>query len=79
MKTSAVGTARGTRAPHPVAPSPDPAATAQQQALAAQHQAFDLETAESAELEREREALEELMLAQLKDEDEVVKKMIAMI
>ncbi|MDQ2866739.1 MAG: hypothetical protein M3R51_11000 [Candidatus Eremiobacteraeota bacterium] len=57
----------------------DPETQAQQRALAAQRQAFDLAADEAAELEREREALEQLMLAQLKDEDEIVKKFIAMI
>jgi len=47
--------------------------------LAAQKAAFDLQTEIAAEAEREREALESLLLAQLKDEDEVMKKWIAMI
>jgi hypothetical protein len=41
--------------------------------------AFDHETELNAEAEREREALEALLLVQLKDEDEVMKKWIAMI
>lgn len=60
------------RAPHPTgARTPD--------ALDAQRQAFDFELEENAELLRERNALAELMLAQLKNEDEIVKKWIAMI
>jgi hypothetical protein len=48
-------------------------------AVAAQHGAFDAQTAERAELLRELNALEDLMLAQLKNEDEIMKKWIAMI
>lgn len=47
--------------------------------LAAQHAAFDFQIAESAELLREREALEALMMEQLKNEDEIMKKWIALI
>jgi hypothetical protein len=81
--------ARAPRAPHAkpaadpatgaAAASPDDATTAQQHALATMKTAFDYQTALDAEAEREREALEALLLAQLKDEDEVMKKWIAMI
>jgi hypothetical protein len=54
-------------------------AHAQEHALALAKAAFDYETEVQAEGEREREALEQLLLAQLKDEDEVMKKWIAMI
>lgn len=57
----------------------DPATQAQQQALAVQRQVFDLEMEQQAELERERQALEQLMLARLKDEDEICKKFIELI
>jgi len=40
---------------------------------------FDLQAKVDAEAEREREVLEQLMLAQLKFEDEIVKKWIEMI
>jgi hypothetical protein len=50
-----------------------------QQALAVRQQAFDEAASERAEFEREREVLEQLMLAQLKDEDAIVKKWIEMI
>jgi Spy/CpxP family protein refolding chaperone len=53
--------------------------TTQEQALAQVKAAFDYEMAEQAEMERERAALETLLLANLKDEDEVMKKWIAMI
>jgi len=81
---------RAPRAPQPVAgdavtgaadgADPDAAANAvAEKALAAQKAAFNLEAAEQAELEREREVLESMVQAQLKDEDEVMKKWIAMI
>lgn len=57
----------------------DPQTQAQQRALEVQRQAFDIETAETAELEREREALEAIMLARLKDEDEILKKFVELI
>ncbi len=47
--------------------------------VASQSAAFDSSQAESAELQRELEALDEMMLAQLKDEDAILKKWIAMI
>lgn len=84
-------TARVPRAPHPSktaaakadAPTGDDAADAatqaQQRALAVQKQDFDFATQEQAELEREREALQSLMMAMLKNEDEITKKWIEMI
>jgi hypothetical protein len=80
--------ARTPRAPHAKAADPatgaaDSAADAQTQAqehtLAVQRQTFDFAMEENSELEREREALAQLMIAQLKDEDEIVKKWIEMI
>jgi len=47
--------------------------------VASQSAAFDSSQAESAELQRELEALDEMMLAQLKDQDAILKKWIAMI
>jgi hypothetical protein len=47
--------------------------------VAAQHAAFDAQQAEHAEMLRELAALEDLMMAQLKNEDEILKKWIAMI
>ncbi|HTU70434.1 MAG TPA: hypothetical protein VMF11_08920 [Candidatus Baltobacteraceae bacterium] len=80
--------ARPPRAPQ-AKPAADPATgaasaapddtTAQEHALALAKTAFDFEAEQDAEFEREREALEALLLAQLKDEDEVMKKWIAMI
>lgn len=89
MYASPTTAVRAQRPPQPVADAAtgaaagaDPAATAeeaQQQALATQRAAFNYEAAEQAELEREREVLEEMLQAQLKFEDEIVKKWIAMI
>jgi hypothetical protein len=80
--------ARAPRAPQ-AKPPEDPATgadtsdpgdtTAQEQALAQVKAAFDYEMALQAEMERERQALEALLIANLKDEDEVMKKWIAMI
>jgi len=61
------------------AAAPDDGTTQQEHAIAQMRAAFDYETELNAEAEREREALEALLLAQLKDEDEVMKKWIAMI
>ncbi|MGA7748017.1 MAG: hypothetical protein WCC70_01980 [Candidatus Aquilonibacter sp.] len=61
------------------AAAPDDGTASQEHALAQTRAAFDYETELDAEAERERAALETLLLAQLKDEDEVMKKWIAMI
>ena len=63
----------------PAAPANDALTAEQQAALAAQHAAFDFEIAERAELLREREALQALLLEHLKNEDAVMKKWIALI
>lgn len=52
---------------------------AQQAQIDAQHAAFDFEAAERAELLREHEVLQTLVLEQLKNEDEILKKWIALI
>jgi hypothetical protein len=51
----------------------------QQNQIAAQRQAFDYDAAERAEILREREVLEALLMAHLKNEDEITKKWIALI
>ncbi len=51
----------------------------EQQEIAAQRQAFDYETAERAELAREHEILQALLMAHLKNEDEITKKWISLI
>ena len=61
----------------PAAPGASPAPA--DDALAAERQAFDISMEQQAELERERQALESLMLARLKDEDEIMKKFIDLI
>jgi hypothetical protein len=50
-----------------------------QQQIAAQRQAFDFDAAERAEIEREHEALQAMLLAWFKNEDEIMKKWIALI
>ena len=66
---------RPPRTPSATGASPAPA----DDALAAERQAFDISMEQQAELERERQALETLMLARLKDEDEIMKKFIDLI
>ena len=62
------------------ASSPDSNLTAEQQAqIAAQRQAFDYDASERAEIMREHEVLQALLMAFLKNEDEVTKKWIALI
>lgn len=51
----------------------------QQAQIAAQHAAFDFDLAERAEMLREYEALQALLMEQLKNEDEIMKKWIALI
>lgn len=59
--------------------SADPADAQAQQNVAAQHAAFDADAAEHAEMLRELDALESLMLEELKNEDEIMKKWIALV
>ena len=77
---------RGVSAPRSAMPVARGAAAAdndltdeQRAQLAAQHAAFDFAVAESAELLREHEALQALLMEQLKNEDEIMKKWIALI
>jgi hypothetical protein len=51
----------------------------QQAQIAAQHQAFDFDAAERAEISREHEVLQALLMAFLKNEDEITKKWISLI
>jgi hypothetical protein len=51
----------------------------QQAQIAAQRQAFDYDVAERAEIVREHEVLEALLMAHLKNEDEITKKWISLI
>jgi hypothetical protein len=60
-------------------PSANPDDAAGQEQIAAQHAAFDFQAAERAELLREHEALQALVMEQLKNEDEIMKKWIALI
>jgi hypothetical protein len=62
------------------ATAPDSDLSAEQQAqVAAQRQAFDYGAAERAEILREHEVLETLLMEHLKNEDEITKKWIALI
>ncbi|MGC1382072.1 MAG: hypothetical protein WA814_13740 [Candidatus Baltobacteraceae bacterium] len=81
LRNDRVSAARGM----PAAPRGGSAASAppdipaeQQAQIAAQRQAFDYETAERAEILREHEVLEALLMAHLKNEDEITKKWIAL-
>ncbi len=51
----------------------------QQNQLAAQHAAFDYDAAERAEILREHEVIQAMLMAHLKNEDEITKKWIALI
>lgn len=69
-----------TTAARPAAKSADNDLTPDQQAqIAAQHAAFDFDAAENAELQREHDLLQALLMEELKNEDEIVKKWIALI
>ncbi len=76
---------RGAPAPRSILPVTRGASAAdndltdeQKAQIAAQHAAFDFEIAERAELLREHEALQALLMEQLKNEDEIMKKWIAL-
>lgn len=70
-------TERATAARGPSAPR---GGTDEQQAqLAAQQIAFDYDAAEKAEILREHEVLQTMLMAWLKNEDEITKKWIALI
>ncbi|MFZ0031746.1 MAG: hypothetical protein WAK84_07730 [Candidatus Cybelea sp.] len=82
IRSERVSAARGTvaapRGGAAAADSSDLTAEAQQQ-IAAQRQAFDYDAAERAEILREHEILEALVMAHLKNEDEITKKWISLI
>lgn len=82
LRSERLSAARGTvAAPRGGAPSTDSAdfTAEEQQQIAAQRQAFDYDAAERAEILREHEVLETLLMAHLKNEDEITKKWIALI
>ena len=66
---------RGTTA----SPSDSDLSPEQQAQLAAQRQTFDYDAAERAEIVREHEVLQALLMAHLKNEDEITKKWISLI
>ncbi len=51
----------------------------EQAQIAAQHEAFDFDAAERAEILREHTILQAMLMEQLKNEDEITKKWIALI
>jgi len=63
----------------PATPAPDDPAAAQMRELALRRAAFDFDLEERAELQREADALRDMMLAQLKAEDGYLHKWIEMI
>ena len=82
LRSERTTAARGiTTAPRGAAASaPDADLSAEQQAqLAAQRQAFDYDAGERAEIVREHEVLQALLMAHLKNEDEITKKWISLI
>ncbi|HEY1429807.1 MAG TPA: hypothetical protein VGF18_09555 [Candidatus Tumulicola sp.] len=68
-----------TAAARPAAKTDDDLTPDQQRQIAAQHAAFDFDAAENAELQREHDVLQALLMEELKNEDEIVKKWIALI
>ncbi len=79
LRNERTAAARGTHsAPRGSSASPD-LNPDDQTTIAAQRGAFDYEAAERAEIEREHEALEALLMAFLKNEDEIMKKWISLI
>ena len=73
------GSTNAVLVPRSPAAAPDDVNAEGQAQIAAQHAAFDFELAERAEQLREHEALQALLLEQLKNEDEIMKKWIALI
>jgi hypothetical protein len=71
--------ARSLAVARPAPASADDLTAEQQERIAAQHAAFDFDVAEKAELLREHEALQALVMEQLKNDDEILKKWIALI
>lgn len=63
----------------PAARNPAKAVPPSDDAIAQQREAFDFETAERTELLREANVLRDMMLQQLKADDDALKKYIAMI
>jgi hypothetical protein len=69
-----------TTAARPASTSADDAVTPDEQAqIAAQHATFNFQAAEDAEIQREHDLLQALLMEELKNEDEIVKKWIALI
>jgi hypothetical protein len=80
LRGERIGTPRGvfTAASRGAASSASGLDAEQQAQIAAQRQAFDFEAAERAEILREHEAIQALLMEHLKNEDEIMKKWIAL-
>lgn len=78
-RTERTTATRGTPATPRGAAAPSDVPADGQAAITAQRQAFDFEAAERAEIEREHEVLQALLMAFLKNEDEITKKWISLI
>jgi hypothetical protein len=74
-RLSDAGAETGTTTP----PAPDDPTAAQMRELALRRATFDFDLEERAELQREADALRDMMLAQLKAEDGYLHKWIEMI
>jgi hypothetical protein len=81
LRGERIGTARGVcaMASRGSASSASDLDAEQQAQIAAQRQAFDFDAAERAEILREHEAIQALLMEHLKNEDEIMKKWIALI
>ena len=79
IRTERTTVVRSTAKTPPADPAQQAKDAADQAAIAAQHAAFDFELAERAEILREHEALQALIVEELKNEDEIMKKWIALI
>ncbi|MBV8725029.1 MAG: hypothetical protein JO351_05510 [Candidatus Eremiobacteraeota bacterium] len=81
LRSERLGASRGALpAPRSAASDVSSDLSSEQQAqLATQHQAFDYDAAERAEILREHEVIQAILMAHLKNEDEITKKWISLI
>jgi hypothetical protein len=79
QERSGVGRTETTAARPASKSADDDLAPDQQAQIASQHAAFNFQAAEDAELQREHDLLQALLMEELKNEDEIVKKWIALI
>jgi len=74
-RTAAPARTPATKSAKPVTPEDE----AREEALELQQAQFDFQMAERAELQREANVMRDMMLEQLKDDDEILNKYIMMI